>query len=173
MITRRAALIGLGSTSALAITLGTYRADAAKSADTFEITKTPEEWRKILTPEQFNILREHGTERPFTSPLNDEKRSGLYHCAGCDLALFSSEHKYDSGTGWPSFWQPLDNAIGTSEDRTYWFMVRTEVHCRRCGGHQGHVFKDGPPPTGLRYCINGDSLTFKPNELGKDGKTPS
>jgi peptide-methionine (R)-S-oxide reductase len=127
----------------------------------FEITYSDEEWRRRLTPEQYYVLREHGTERAGTSPLNHEKRAGTFVCAGCDLPLFSSETKYDSGTGWPSFWAPLDDAIGTSEDRSL-FMTRTEVHCRRCGGHLGHVFEDGPPPTGLRYCMNGVALKFVP-----------
>ena len=122
---------------------------------------TEAEWRTKLTPAQFSVLRKHGTERPFTSPLNDEKRKGTFACAGCDLPLFSSDTKFDSGTGWPSFWQPLANAIGSTEDRSL-MMLRTEVHCNRCGGHQGHVFDDGPKPTGLRYCINGVSLSFKP-----------
>ena len=129
--------------------------------DKFEVTHTEEEWKKILTPEQFYVLREEGTERPGTSPLNKEKRKGTFVCAGCGLPLFSSETKYESGTGWPSFWKPLDNAIGTSEDRS-WFSVRTEVHCRRCGGHLGHVFEDGPQPTGLRYCMNGVAMKFEP-----------
>ena len=129
--------------------------------ETFEVTHTEDEWKKILTPEQFYVLREEGTERPGTSPLNKEKRKGTFICAGCDLPLYSSETKYESGTGWPSFWKPLDKAIGTSEDRS-WFSVRTEVHCRRCGGHLGHVFDDGPKPTGLRYCMNGVAMKFEP-----------
>lgn len=135
-------------------------ADAADGA--FEIVKSDAEWKAELTPEQYYVLRKHGTERAGSSPLDREKRAGTFHCAGCDLPLFSSDKKYDSGTGWPSFWAPLDNAIGTSEDRSF-FMTRTEVHCRRCGGHLGHVFEDGPKPTGLRYCINGVALTFRPS----------
>ena len=129
------------------------------------MTRTDEEWRQSLTPEQYAVLRKEGTERPGSSPLNREKRQGVFHCAGCDLPLFSSETKYESGTGWPSFWKPLDNAIGTSEDRSF-FMTRTEVHCRRCGGHLGHVFNDGPRPTGLRYCMNGVAMTFMPADEG-------
>ncbi|MEM7021172.1 MAG: peptide-methionine (R)-S-oxide reductase MsrB [Pseudomonadota bacterium] len=135
----------------------------AESNGAFEITRTEDEWRQLLTDEQYYILREHGTEWAGSSPLNDEKRAGTYNCAGCELPLFSSETKYDSRTGWPSFWAPLDDAIGTSEDST-WLMVRTEVHCRRCGGHLGHVFEDGPPPTGLRYCMNGAAMAFVPAE---------
>ncbi|NBV54320.1 MAG: peptide-methionine (R)-S-oxide reductase [Proteobacteria bacterium] len=122
---------------------------------------TADEWRKRLTPEQFRVLREHGTERAGSSPLDKEKRAGLYHCAGCDLELYDAAHKYDSGTGWPSFYQPIrPEAIGTSEDRG-WLGVRTEVHCARCKGHLGHVFEDGPKPTGLRYCMNGVAMVFK------------
>jgi peptide-methionine (R)-S-oxide reductase len=139
--------------------LGEDRMRVAK--ETFEVTKTDEEWRKQLTPEQFRVLRQRGTERAGTSPLNNEHRRGTFHCAACDLPLFSSETKFESGTGWPSFWKPLDNAIGTSPDRSL-FVTRTEVHCRRCGGHLGHVFEDGPKPTGLRYCMNGVAMTFKP-----------
>ncbi len=134
---------------------------AIASEGDFEITRTEDEWRALLTPDQFAVLRQEATERPYTSPLNDEKREGIYACAGCDLPLYDSKTKYDSGTGWPSFYQPIDNAIGTKEDRKL-FSVRTEVHCRRCGGHQGHVFNDGPQPTGLRYCMNGVSMVFHP-----------
>ena len=140
------------------------RADA-EHAQVFEVTYTEEEWRERLTPQQYYVLRDHGTERAGTSPLDHEKRAGTFVCAGCELALFSSETKYDSGTGWPSFWAPPDNAIGTSEDNTF-FTTRTEVHCRRCGGHLGHVFEDGPQPTGLRYCMNGVAMTFVPAQAG-------
>ena len=132
---------------------------------TFPVTHTDAEWRKILTPEQFQVLREHGTERAGTSPLDKNYAAGTYECAGCSLALFSSETKFNSGTGWPSFYKPLDNAVGNTVDKTY-FMTRTEVHCRRCGGHLGHVFEDGPPPTGLRYCMNGVALKFVPKATG-------
>ena len=126
---------------------------------TFEVTKTDAEWRKQLTPAQYEVLRDHGTERAGTSPLDKEYGKGGYRCAGCDLPLFTSETKFDSRTGWPSFWTPIDDAVGTTTDRKF-FMVRTEVHCRRCGGHLGHVFEDGPEPTGLRYCMNGVAMRF-------------
>jgi peptide-methionine (R)-S-oxide reductase len=132
----------------------------AKAAETFEVTHTDAEWKKLLSANQFAVLRLAATERPYTSPLDKEKREGTFACAGCDLPLFSSKTKFDSGTGWPSFWTPLENAVGTTDDRTFG-MTRTAVHCRRCGGHLGHVFKDGPPPTGLRYCMNGVAMTFK------------
>ena len=122
--------------------------------------RTDEEWKRILTPEQYYVLRREGTERAGTSPLNREKRAGTFHCAGCDLPVYSSKTKFDSGTGWPSFWEAIENSVGTRTDRSF-FMTRTEVHCRRCGGHLGHVFDDGPPPTGKRHCINGVALTFK------------
>jgi peptide-methionine (R)-S-oxide reductase len=136
-------------------------AHAAGKDEAFEVTRTEAEWRARLTAEQFYVLREHGTERPFTSPLDKEYRKGTFFCAGCDLPLFASETKYDSRTGWPSFHTPIADAVRTRVDRTF-FMTRTEVHCRRCGGHLGHVFDDGPPPTGKRYCMNGVALTFRP-----------
>lgn len=132
-------------------------------AGTFPIRKTEDEWRAQLTPEQFRVLREHGTERAGTSPLNNEKRGGVFHCAGCEQPLFTSDTKYESGTGWPSFFRPLPGAVGTKTDRSF-FMTRTEVHCSRCGGHLGHVFDDGPAPTGLRYCMNGVALKFVPSK---------
>ncbi len=133
----------------------------AAPSGTFEVTRSEAEWRAMLTDAQYSVLREEATERAFTSPLNDEKRAGIFHCAGCDLPLYSSEVKYDSGTGWPSFWESLPNAVGTKADNTL-FMSRTECHCARCGGHQGHIFDDGPQPTGKRHCINGVAMTFKP-----------
>ena len=133
---------------------------AAASSENFAVTHSDAEWRKLLTPAQYGVLREEGTEPPFTSPLLKEHRRGAFACAGCDLDLFASTTKYDSHTGWPSFWAPLDKAVGTNRD-TSLFMARTEVHCSRCGGHLGHVFEDGPKPTGLRYCMNGVAMTFK------------
>jgi peptide-methionine (R)-S-oxide reductase len=123
--------------------------------------KTDEEWRKTLTSEQFHVLRKHGTEAPGTSPLNAEKREGTFRCAACGQPLFSSDTKFESGTGWPSFWKPLEEAVATTTDSSL-FMTRTEVHCARCEGHLGHVFPDGPRPTGLRYCMNGLALSFDP-----------
>ena len=134
---------------------------ASKAADP-QWDLSADAWRERLSPQSYDVLRNEGTERPFTSPLNDEKRSGIYHCAGCDQALFSSEAKFDSGTGWPSFWQPLEGAIATKVDFKL-IIPRTEYHCSRCGGHQGHVFNDGPRPTGMRYCNNGVALVFRPN----------
>jgi len=129
----------------------------------FDVDKTKDQWKGSLTPEQFQVLREHGTERPGSSQLNDEKRKGTFRCAGCGQSLFASDTKFESGTGWPSFSTPLEGAIGTTEDRSF-FMKRVEVHCSRCGGHLGHVFEDGPRPTGLRYCMNGVALDFAPAE---------
>ncbi|PIE14579.1 MAG: peptide-methionine (R)-S-oxide reductase [Rhodobacterales bacterium] len=128
----------------------------------FEVTRTEAEWRRMLTPLQYKVMRKHGTERAGSSPLDKQYGKGTYHCRGCDLPLYSSKHKYDSGTGWPSFWKSLPRAIGTSEDRKL-FYLRTECHCRRCGSHLGHIFNDGPKPTGKRHCLNGVSLVFKPS----------
>jgi peptide-methionine (R)-S-oxide reductase len=125
--------------------------------------KTDADWKTTLTPEQFHVLREHGTERAGTSPLNREKRDGTFNCAGCGAPLFSSETKFESGTGWPSFYLPIEGAIATTTDRSYG-MTRVEVHCAQCGGHLGHVFPDGPPPTGDRYCMNGVALDFEPKK---------
>lgn len=156
-LTRFLAALGLAGTARIL-----PPASAGEDAERFEITRSVEEWRAVLTPGQFRVLREHGTERPWTSPLVKEHRRGTYHCAACDLPLFPSDTKFESGTGWPSFWKPLDGAVGTAIDRSL-FATRTEVHCRRCGGHLGHVFGDGPPPTGRRYCMNGVALTFRPS----------
>ncbi len=134
---------------------------AASAAAPAPYVLSDAEWRKRLSPEAYDVLRQQGTEAPFSSPLDHEKRAGRYLCAGCRLPLFSSKTKFDSGTGWPSFWKPLPNAVSTTSDRSL-MMERTEVHCARCAGHLGHVFDDGPPPTGLRYCMNGVALAFVP-----------
>lgn len=152
LITGTAALVGA--------MLGTPgRADGAQAR--FEIRRSEAEWKKRLSARQFYILREEGTERRFSSRLLHEKRTGVYACAGCALPVYRSRDKFDSGTGWPSFTRAISGNVGTRSDRS-WFMIRTEVHCRRCGGHLGHVFDDGPPPTGKRHCINGDALLFEP-----------
>lgn len=154
-----AAGIGVGL---LGKALNLWPGGAVASEETFEIMKTEEEWRALLTAEQYGILRKEKTEAPFKNQYHDHKALGVYHCAGCDLPLFSSKTKYDSKTGWPSFWEPI--APSAVKTRTDWKLIfaRTEVHCRRCGGHLGHVFDDGPPPTGLRYCINSGALKFVP-----------
>jgi peptide-methionine (R)-S-oxide reductase len=158
MVDRRLLLAGAG---VFALIAGVRWLDGGdvEAAGSFEIQKSDSEWRRILTKPQYEVLRLHRTETPGSSPLNQEKRNGTFSCAACDLPLFSSETKYDSKTGWPSFYAPLPNAIGTTTDRIL-LVPRTEVHCRRCGGHLGHVFDDGPRPTGLRYCINGVALMF-------------
>ena len=131
--------------------------------DTDVAARTDDDWRKVLSPEQYRVLRKHGTERAGTSPLNAEKRKGTFVCAGCGQPVYRSDTKFESGTGWPSFWAPIDGGIETSSDRS-WFMTRTEVHCARCQGHLGHVFEDGPKPTGLRYCMNGAAMKFEPED---------
>jgi peptide-methionine (R)-S-oxide reductase len=140
-----------------------YISAMATENQQFDVVKTDEEWRRLLTPEQYAVLRGHGTERPGSCALLKEHRLGTFTCVGCGQRLFVADRKFESGTGWPSFFAPLEGAVGSTTDRTYG-MVRTEVHCNRCGGHLGHVFEDGPPPTGLRYCINGVALNFEPSE---------
>ena len=134
--------------------------------DSYPVSMTEAEWRARLTPAQFKVLREHGTERAGTSPLNAEKRPGMFRCAGCGRPVFAADAKFESGTGWPSFTAPLPEGVGTTEDRSF-FMSRTEVHCAGCGGHLGHVFPDGPAPTGQRFCMNGDALDFAPADAAK------
>ncbi len=158
-VTKRGFLAGTGG-ALTALWIGACsKKGVAAPTETFEVTKSPDEWRKILSPAQYAVLREEGTERPRSSPLNKENRRGTYVCAGCQLQVYSSGAKFESGTGWPSFWKPLPNAVQTRPDKGLLF-TRTEVHCRRCGGHLGHVFDDGPPPTGERYCLNSASLSF-------------
>lgn len=161
MLKRRTLLLA-GAGGAAVLAAWRYNLPAATAADqTFRVTHTDAEWRKLLSPQAYAVLRREGTERPYSSPLNNEHRPGTFACAGCQLELFASETKFDSGTGWPSFWKPLDNAVGEITDRSLG-MSRTAVNCAQCGGHLGHVFDDGPKPTGLRYCMNGVAMTFKP-----------
>ncbi|HEY6892844.1 MAG TPA: peptide-methionine (R)-S-oxide reductase MsrB [Rhodanobacteraceae bacterium] len=166
-VRRQLLVAGAGAAAVIGLSFAGWRRFAiqpALAADLapqgrFEVTHTDAEWRALLTPDQYAVLRQQGTERAFTSPLDHEKRAGTFACAGCDNPLFSSTTKFDSGTGWPSFWKPLPNAVADESDSTLG-MERTEIHCARCGGHLGHVFDDGPPPTGLRYCMNGVALKF-------------
>ncbi len=164
MMTRRTLSVAALSAAASSLWLA-GRGIAAPQKETFRVTKTVDEWKKTLTPEQFYVLREHGTERAGTSPLDKTYAAGSYACAGCDLPVFTSETKFDSGTGWPSFYAPINEAVGTTTDRSF-FMTRTEVHCAQCGGHLGHVFDDGPKPTGKRYCMNGVAMKFVPKATG-------
>ena len=159
-MTRRDFLIGAAGVALVAAAFGWRRGLAEAPAETFEVMLSDDEWRARLSKPQFAVLREEATEPPWTSALLDEHRAGIFHCAGCELALYDAATKYDSGTGWPSFWEALPAAVGTRQDRS--FGIRTEVHCARCGGHLGHIFDDGPPPTGKRHCINGVSLAFVP-----------
>ncbi|MGH1349938.1 MAG: peptide-methionine (R)-S-oxide reductase MsrB [Methyloligellaceae bacterium] len=165
MINRRNLIFATSAVLGASAVSGTLSFSGAalgsKSGKVFEITKTEDEWKSILSPDQFAVLRKHATERAGTSPLLKEKREGIYACAGCKLPLYKSEHKYDSKTGWPSFTQAIENALGTKEDNTL-FITRTEAHCRRCGGHLGHIFEDGPKPLGKRHCINGLAMVFEP-----------
>ena len=162
MLRRNVLSLAVGGLATGVIAMSWFKsAGAEPSAEKFEVTLTEAQWRERLSPEQFKVLRQHGTERAGSSPLDNEKRAGQFLCAGCELPVYDAKTKFDSGTGWPSFYQPLDGAIGTSEDRSL-FSVRTEIHCRRCGGHLGHVFDDGPRPTGKRYCMNGAALVFRP-----------
>ena len=158
----RRTLVGLLAAAPVALHMGGARATQLAEGD-FQFTLTEAEWKARLTDAEYRILREAGTERAFSSPLTGEERAGVFHCKGCDQALYDSETKFDSGTGWPSFYAAIDGAVGTQPDRS-WFGTRTEVHCSRCGSHQGHVFDDVPPPTGKRHCINGLALTFRPAE---------
>jgi peptide-methionine (R)-S-oxide reductase len=151
--------MSLGSIGAAAFVFGCGKDATAKTR--YEVTLSDAEWKKRLSPAAYRVLRQEDTERPFTSPLDKEKRKGTFVCAGCDKRLFSSTTKYDSGTGWPSFWQPLPGGVGTKTDYKIG-LPRTEVHCARCGGHLGHVFNDGPKPTGKRYCMNGVAMKFVP-----------
>lgn len=172
MMTKRQFLLSGASFLALAALgvagVGVGVAEGETSSEVFEVTKSDAEWRTGLTPEQYSVLRKEGTEPPFTSALLEEHRKGTFACAGCDLPLFSSETKFESRTGWPSFWAEIEGNVGYRKDKSL-FMVRTEEHCRRCGGHLGHVFDDGPPPTGKRHCINGLALVFHPAEAEGTG----
>jgi peptide-methionine (R)-S-oxide reductase len=160
-IDRRTVLLAIGTGVTLVGVGAWWRMPVVAAVGTFEVEKSEEDWKKLLSPETFQVMRKEATERPFTSPLLEEHRDGVFACAACDLPLYAAKAKYDSGTGWPSFFDHLPEAVGLKEDDTL-FATRTEVHCRRCGGHLGHVFDDGPQPTGKRYCMNGVALKFIP-----------
>jgi peptide-methionine (R)-S-oxide reductase len=162
LVPSRRSFLGSAALGSLGVILVGCGSTPAEAKGPFKVQKSAAQWRAALSKQEFHVLREAGTERAYTSPLNDEKRKGIFACAGCGNRVYSSAHKYDSGTGWPSFWQAVDEAnVETKPDRGL-FYTRTEVHCRRCGSHLGHIFEDGPEPTGLRHCINGVSLTFQP-----------
>lgn len=162
LMTKRAFLMSVAGSFTAALLPRWGGPAHAVEAETFEVTKSDEEWRRILSPAAYAVLREEDTEHAGTSPLNQEHRPGVYRCAGCSLPVFSSDTKFESGTGWPSFWAPIEGAIRSRREGVQYFIPGTEVHCRRCGGHLGHVFDDGPPPTHQRYCINGIALAFEP-----------
>jgi peptide-methionine (R)-S-oxide reductase len=157
----RRLFLGTLAATGLGTLAGWTLSPVAQAAKAYEVTHSDAEWKKLLTADQFDVLRKAGTERPFSSPLDHEKRAGVFACAGCQLPLFTSATKFDSHTGWPSFWKPMPDAVEKATDSSFG-MTRDEVRCRRCGGHLGHVFDDGPPPTGLRYCMNGLALSFTP-----------
>ena len=164
MTTDRRQFLALSATAAGAFALWSCRSSEARAAERFPVTLTRAQWKAKLSPAAYDVLRHEGTEAPYSSPLNSEHRAGVFSCGGCGLPAYTSHTKFDSGTGWPSFWAPLPNAVASKSDSSL-LMERTEIHCRRCGGHLGHVFDDGPKPTGKRYCMNGVAMTFRPAKV--------
>ena len=165
MITKRQFLrLGVSAAAVSAVTYVAFKGTRNDQSEAFELTLSEDEWKQRLTEDQYLVLRKEATEKPYSSPLNTESREGTFHCAGCDLAVYASDAKYDSGTGWPSFTAALPGAVATKLDLSI-IIPRTEVHCRRCGGHLGHIFDDGPPPAGKRHCLNGVALQFKPSDV--------